>query len=77
MSPIGNAIAYWNRKVKKFTILDLKLVQGAAIFFGLVIAKLFPQIMCLSVWWFIGLALICTLRPAYTIWIKADEPDRQ
>ncbi len=27
---IGNAIAYWNRKVKKFTILDLKLAQCAA-----------------------------------------------
>ncbi len=74
MNPLGNAITYWNRKVKKFTILDLKLAQGAAMAFSLVIAKLFPQIMRLSVWWFIGMALICAMRPAYTIWIKADEP---
>ena len=77
MNPIGNMIAYWNRKVKKFTILDLKLAQGAALAFGLVIATLFPQITRLSVWWFVGLALVFALRPVHTIWIKTDDPGKE
>ena len=70
-------IDYWNRKVEKFTIFDVKLAQGAAMAFVLIIAKLFPQIMTLSIWWFVALAIICALRPAYAMYIKHPEPGKR
>jgi hypothetical protein len=50
-------------RIKRFGVLDVKLAQGAAIFLALTIVKLFPQIMNLSVWWFVGLCVLCALRP--------------
>lgn len=38
-----------NQRVKKFGVIDLKLAQAAAMFFGLFLAKLLPQIMDISV----------------------------
>jgi hypothetical protein len=59
-----------NQRVKRFGIVDVKLAQGTAMFFVLVIAKLIPQIMDLSIWWFVGLLVICAIRPFYVFWIK-------
>lgn len=72
MTAAMSMIDYWNRKVRKFTIFDVKLAQGAAMAFVLIIVKFFPQIMSLSIWWFVGLALVCTLRPVYAMWFKED-----
>lgn len=58
------------RRVKKLGIIDLKLAQCAAMFFVLVIAKLIPEIMDLSIWWFAGLLVICAIKPFYVFWIK-------
>ncbi len=70
MTAVMSMIDYWNHKVKKFTIFDVKLVQGAAMAFALIIVKFFPQIMNLSVWWFVAFAVVCALRPAYAMWVK-------
>jgi hypothetical protein len=58
------------RRVKKLGIIDLKLAQGAAMFFALVIARLIPGIMDLSIWWFAGLLVTCAIKPFYVFWIK-------
>ena len=50
-------------RIKRFGVLDVKLAQGAAIFLALIIVKLYPQIMSLSIWWFIVLCVLCALRP--------------
>jgi len=39
-------------------------------FFAMVIAKLIPGIMDLSVWWFSGLFVMCAVKPFYVFWIK-------
>ncbi len=70
MTAVMSMIGYWNRKVKKFTIFDVKLAQGAAMAFVLIIVKFFPQIMSLSIWWFVAFAVVCALRPAYAMWAK-------
>jgi len=57
------------RRVKKLGIIDLKLAQGAAMFFALVIAKLIPDVMDLSVWWFVALLVVCAIRPFYVFWL--------
>jgi len=59
-----------DKRVKKFGIIDVKLAQGATMFVALIVAKLIPQIMDLSIWWFVLLLVICAIRPAYVFWLK-------
>ena len=59
-----------NQRVKKFSIFDLKLVQGTGIFLTLILVKLIPQIMKPSVWWYVGLFILCVIRPFYVFFIK-------
>lgn len=59
-----------NGRVKKFSYLDVKLAQGAAIFMVLIVAKLIPQIMDINVWWFVALLVICEIKPFYVFFIK-------
>ena len=59
-----------NARVKKFTILDLKMAQGIGIFVALILAKLIPEIMDINIWWFVALLVICTIRPFYVFFIK-------
>ncbi len=63
-------IQYFNNRIKKFTIFDVKLAQGAAIFFALIVVKIFPEIMSLHIGWFIGLSIHFGLRPGYALFIK-------
>ena len=76
MNTITSWIDYWDRKVKKFGILEVKMAQGAAIGATLIVAKLFPQILGLSLWWFVALVVICGLEVHYVLWLKKNsEPD--
>jgi hypothetical protein len=59
-----------NKRVKKFNLTDVKLAQGAAMFFALIIAKLIPEVMDLSIWWFVGLLVICAIKPFYVFWFE-------
>ena len=59
-----------NQRVKKFSIFDVKLAQGASIFFILIIVKLIPQIMNLNIWWFVALLVICVIKPFYVFLLK-------
>ena len=54
---------WMNERVKRFGIWEMKLAQAAAMCFALIIAKLFPQLMTISVWWFVLLAAVCAVRP--------------
>ena len=55
-------------RVRRFDIIDVKLAQGAAMFFALIIAKLIPDIMDLSIWWFVVLLIICAIKPFCVFW---------
>jgi hypothetical protein len=59
-----------NRRVRRFDIIDIKLAQSCAFFFALVIAKLIPGIMNLSIWWFVVLLALCAIKPVYVFWFK-------
>ena len=76
MTAVMSSIDYWNRKVQKFTIFDVKLAQGAAMAVMLIIVKFIPEIMSVSVWWFVALAALCALRPLYAMYIKNHDPVR-
>ena len=64
-------IRFFNDRVRKLTIFDIKLAQGAAMAVMLVIVKLLPPIMNVSIWWFVALAIILGLRPTYQFYIKS------
>jgi hypothetical protein len=72
VNPMRRWIEYWNRKVKKFGIFEIKMAQGAAIGGTLVVVKLFPQILELSVWWFVALIVVCAVPVHYTLWCKKN-----
>ncbi len=57
---------HFDARAKRLGILDTKLAQAAAIFVALVIVKLIPQVMSLSVWWFVALAAAFALKPCMT-----------
>ncbi len=59
-----------DKRVKKFDIIDVKLAQVAAMFSTLIIAKLIPDIMDISIWWFVVLLIVCTAKPFYVFWFK-------
>jgi hypothetical protein len=59
-----------DKRVRRFGIIDVKLAQGAAMFFVLVIAKLIPQIMSINIWWFVALLVLCAIKPFYVFWIR-------
>ncbi|MGB5659803.1 MAG: hypothetical protein WBO54_10015 [Thermoanaerobaculia bacterium] len=55
-----------DRRARRLGILDTKLAQGAAVFFALTVVKLFPEVLTLSIWWFVGLSVACAIRPVVT-----------
>lgn len=62
-----------DRRARRLGILDTKLAQAAAIFMALAVVKLFPQIMAASIWWFIGLAALCAIKPTRTFFFAKGE----
>jgi len=65
-------ISYFNNRVKMLTIFDIKLIQWAAIFAALIIVKIFPCIMDISIWWFVVLFVMSLIRPMYVFIIKKE-----
>ena len=63
--------SWMNERVKRLSIWDIKLAQGVAVFLGLIIAKLVPQILEVNVWWFVVLAGLCGIRPLVVVFGRA------
>ena len=59
-----------DRRIKRFTIIDEKLAQFAAIFFALIIVKNYPNLLDYNVWWFVGLLVITAIKPIYVFYRK-------
>lgn len=65
-------IHFWDRQVRKFGIIDVKFAQTAAMFFAVILVKLFPGILEYSIWWFVAGCLLCVIRPWYAMLTRAD-----
>ena len=59
-----------NQRVRKLSIWDIKLAQFSAIFLTLIIVKILPEITSISMWWFIGLLVLCAIKPMYVFFLK-------
>jgi len=64
-------ITFFNNRVKRFTIFDIKLVQGSAMIVALIIAKFIPQLLDISLWWFVAALVIVSARPMYLMYAKS------
>ena len=73
VSTIKSWIDYWNRRVKQLTIWDLKLAQISTAAWMLLLAKVFPQIMELSIWWFVLVIALCAPWVIYVFWLKKSK----
>ena len=65
-------IRFFNDRVKRLTIFDIKLVQGCAMFVALIIVKFIPDIMRVDLAWFVILLVVCAVRPLYVFFIKRN-----
>ncbi len=63
-------IRYFNERVKRLNIFDIKLIQGIGIAVALILVKLIPGIMSISIGWFIALLIVCAIRPLYVFFLK-------
>ena len=59
-----------NKRAKKLTLLDIKLLQFAAFFFAIILVKLFPKLLTISYPVLIILTVACLAKPFYGFWIK-------
>lgn len=63
-------IDFFNSRTKMLDIYDLKMVQGAAMCLILIIAKIYPRLMDVNIWWFVCIGLLMLIRPCYVFLIK-------
>jgi len=67
---------WMNQRAKRYTVVDIKLLQWASIFVGLIVVKLVPQIMRASIWVFAALGLLCAIRPV-VVFFGAERAARE
>jgi hypothetical protein len=73
MNCITRLIRWTNERAHRFTAFDLKLVQFEGIFVALIVVKLIPGIMRISIWWFVALFALFSIRPIY-LFLHRDDP---
>jgi hypothetical protein len=59
-----------NERLRKLTVVDIGLVKWSAFFAGIIIVKLFPQLLKINYGILILLTIACGARPLYKFWIK-------
>jgi hypothetical protein len=67
---------YWNAKVRRFTIIDLKLIQVLSMALAIIVVKVIPGILDLSIWWFVAVLVVCLPRPFYVFWCQTGPRPR-
>ena len=59
-----------SERLKKLTIVDIGLTKWAAVLFGIIIAKIFPQLLNIGYPILIIIMLALGARPLYNFWFK-------
>lgn len=60
----------WNERIKKLTVIDIGLIKWASFIFGIIVVKVFPQLLNIGYPVLIALVLVCGIRPLYKFWLK-------
>ena len=61
---------YLDDKVRKFSFVDVKLLQLLAALLAVVAVKVVPEILDLSIWLFLALAVLCAVKPCYVFFLQ-------
>lgn len=61
-----------NLRTKKLDFIDFKLEWLCGVVVGIVLARYRLELLDISVWWWITLAILLALRPLYRFWIKTE-----
>ncbi|MBU0503347.1 MAG: hypothetical protein ABH882_00745 [Candidatus Omnitrophota bacterium] len=59
-----------NERMKKLNCMDIGMVKWSAFLFGIIVAKIFPQLLKIDYIILILLVLILGARPLYRFWFK-------
>ena len=59
-----------NKRAQRLDIWDIKLAQGAAMCVILIIVKLLPQILTMSIWWFVALLMLFAIKPLVSFYFR-------
>ena len=73
MNTVMGWIERWNDRVRQLTIWDMKLAQIWTAAWILVLVKLVPQIMQLSVWWFVGVIALLTPWVLHVFFLRKNK----
>ena len=63
---------YLDEKVRKFSFVDVKLLQLLGAFLAVVVVKLVPGILDLSIWLFLALAILCAAKPCCVFFLEGN-----
>jgi hypothetical protein len=55
---------------KKMDIWDHTFVKSSSMAFGIFLAGLFPALLNLNKWWWLGIAVVLALKPWHTAYFK-------
>lgn len=53
----------WDKKIKKMTWCDIKLIKLSTAAFVLMVAKLWAPILSLEWYWYLAIALVAMIKP--------------
>jgi len=59
-------INWANSIVKKFTIIDVFLIELSSLAFGILLVALIPSLMEINIWWIITVIILLAIKPLYT-----------
>ena len=59
-----------NQRVKKLSVIDIKLLKLAVFFATIIIVKFFPLLLRINNLALIVLMIACLAKPFYVFWIK-------
>lgn len=63
-------LAMLKERIKRITLVDISLVKLSAFFFGILIVKLFPELLNINYPTLIILMLVCGVKPFHSFWLK-------
>ena len=67
---VPKIIQYFNDRIKRLNIFDVKLSQLCAMLIAVIIAKLIPQILTVDMLWLVALLILCAIRPVYVFFLR-------
>jgi len=65
-----NIFKWADEKVKKLNLIDVKMLAIIGVCIGLILAKLIPSILDISVWWFVVIGVLLLVKVYYVLLFK-------